>query len=97
MRGTIAFCPPAARPETSRTFTTHPIPPNTSGAVWLHVPSARGAEVDEKNRAAGARGGSAVSNPMQLHGLIDRRERADPDGLARVATRMDASATAGAR
>ena len=76
------------------TFTTRPIPPQTSSEVALNVSCASREGVDAMNRAAGAHGGAADINPVQDHGFMYGRDFSDPDGHVWGAFWMDASATA---
>lgn len=62
------------------TFTTRPIPPNTSSEVALALALDDRAAVDAFNAAAAANGGTGDINPVQDHGFMYGRDVADPDG-----------------
>ena len=66
--------------EKWKTFTTRPIPPQTSSEVCLCLSCDSRAAVDAMNDAAAANGGSADINPAQDHGFMYSRNLADPDG-----------------
>jgi uncharacterized protein len=78
--------------EKWRTFSTRPIPPNTSSEVALMVSCDSRADVDAMNAAAAAHGGTADINPVQDHGSMYGRDFADPDGHVWGAVWMDMSA-----
>lgn len=75
-----------------RTFTTRPIPPNTSSEVALNISCESREQVDTMNKVAGANGGSSDINPIEEHGFMYGRDFADPDGHIWGAMWMDASA-----
>jgi predicted lactoylglutathione lyase len=75
-----------------RTFTTRPIPPNTSSEVALMVSCDSREEVDAMNSSASENGGTADINPVQDHGSMYGRDFADPDGHVWGALWMDGSA-----
>ena len=75
-----------------RTFTTRPIPPNTSSEVALNVSCDSREGVDAMNNAASANGGTSDINPVQDHGFMYGRDFADPDGHVWGAMWMDLSA-----
>ena len=75
-----------------RTFTTRPIPPNTSSEVALTVSCDSREAVDAMNASAAAHGGIADINPIQDHGSMYGRDFADPDGHVWGAMWMDMSA-----
>lgn len=76
-----------------RTFTTRPIPPNTSSEVALNVSCDSREGVDAMNTAASANGGTSDINPAQDHGFMYGRDFTDPDGHVWGAMWMDVSAT----
>jgi hypothetical protein len=78
--------------EKWRTFTTRPIPPNTSSEVALTVSCDSRDEVDAMNTSASEHGGTADINPVQDHGFMYGRDFADPDGHVWGAMWMDMSA-----
>jgi predicted lactoylglutathione lyase len=73
-------------------FTTRPIPPNTSSEVALMVSCDSREQVDAMNRSASENGGTADINPVQDHGSMYGRDFADPDGHVWGAMWMDMSA-----
>lgn len=75
-----------------RTFTTRPIPPNTSSEVALNVSCDSREDVDVMNNAASANGGTSDINPVEDHGFMYGRDFADPDGHVWGAMWMDVSA-----
>ncbi len=75
-----------------RTFTTRPIPPQTSSEVGLNISCESREEVDAMNKAAAAHGGVADINPIQDHGFMYGRDFTDPDGHVWGAIWMDLSA-----
>jgi predicted lactoylglutathione lyase len=75
-----------------RTFTTRPIPPNTSSEVALIVSCDSREDVDAMNAAASEHGGIGDINPIQDHGSMYGRDFADPDGHVWGAMWMDRSA-----
>ena len=75
-----------------RTFTTRPIPPNTSSEVSLALSLDGRDAVDAFNAAAAASGGTGDINPLQDHGFMYGRDVADPDGHVWGAMWMDAAA-----
>lgn len=82
--------------EKWRTFTTRPIPPNTSSEVMLALSCDSRAAVDSMAAAAAAHGGVADINPVEDHGFMYTRDLADPDGHALGAMWMDLAAFPGA-
>lgn len=79
-----------------RTFTSRPIPPQTSSEVMLALSCDSRAAVDAMNEAAAANGGTADINPAQDHGFMYNRNLADPDGHVWEAMWMDMAAMSGA-
>ena len=75
-----------------RTFTTRPIPPNTSSEVALNVSCDSREGVDAMNNSASANGGTSDINPVQDHEFMYGRDFADPDGHVWGAMWMDLSA-----
>ena len=75
-----------------RTFTTRPIPPNTSSEVMLALSCDSRDAVDAMTAAAAAHGGTIDINPVEDHGFMYTRDLADPDGHALGAMWMDMSA-----
>ena len=75
-----------------RSFTTRPIPPNTSSEVMLALSCESREAVDAMSEAAAAHGGTADINPVEDHGSMYTRDLADPDGHALGAMWMDMSA-----
>ncbi len=75
-----------------RTFTTRPIPPNTSSEVGLAVSCDSREEVDAMNKAASENGGAADINPVEDYEFMYGRDFADPDGHVWGAKWMDMSA-----
>ena len=75
-----------------RTFTTRPIPPNTSSEVALNISCDSREDVDAMNKAAFENGGTADINPVQDHGSMYGRDFADPDGHVWGAMWMDMAA-----
>ena len=75
-----------------RTFTTRPIPPNTSSEVALIVSCDSREDVDAMNASASEHGGIGDINPIQDHGSMYGRDFADPDGHVWGAMWMDMSA-----
>lgn len=75
-----------------RSFTTRPIPPNTSSEVALNISCESREEVDAMNRVASIKGGTADINPVQEDGFMYGRDFADPDGHIWGAVWMDLSA-----
>lgn len=78
--------------EKWNTFTTRPIPPNTSSEVSLNLSLDNRDAVDAFNAAAAANGGTGDINPIQDHGFMYGRDVADPDGHIWGAMWMDMSA-----
>ena len=78
--------------EKWRTFTTRPIPPNTSSEVALNISCESRDEVDAMIKAAAENGGTADINPIEEHGTMYGRDLADPDGHIWGAMWMDISA-----
>jgi predicted lactoylglutathione lyase len=74
------------------TFTTRPIPPNTSSEVALNISCESREDVDAMNTSASEHGGTADINPVQDHGFMYGRDFADPDGHVWGAMWMDMSA-----
>jgi len=75
-----------------KTFTSRPIPPNTSSEA-IHALSCDSREaVDAMIKAAAAHGGSIDINPIEDHGFMYTRDFLDPDGHALGALWMDMSA-----
>ncbi|MGH8028206.1 MAG: VOC family protein [Pseudoxanthomonas sp.] len=62
------------------TFTTRPIPPNTSSEVSLALSLDDRDAVDAMIAAAAANGGTADINPVQDLGFMYGRDLTDPDG-----------------
>jgi predicted lactoylglutathione lyase len=75
-----------------RSFTTRPIPPNTSSEVMLALSCESRAAVDAMAKAAAVHGGTVDINPVEDHGFMYTRDLADPDGHAIGAMWMDTSA-----
>jgi hypothetical protein len=75
-----------------RTFTTRPIPPNTSSEVALMLSCDSREAVDAMNASASEHGGIGDINPVQDHGSMYGRDFADPDGHVWGAMWMDMSA-----
>ena len=75
-----------------RTFTTRPIPPNTSSEVALNISCDSREEVDAMNKSASENGGTADINPVENHEFMYGRDFADPDGHDWGAMWMDISA-----
>jgi hypothetical protein len=75
-----------------RTFTTRPIPPNTSSEVAPTVSCDSRDAVDAMNASASEHGGIGDINPRQDHGSMYGRDFADPDGHVWGAMWMDMSA-----
>ena len=75
-----------------RTFTTLPIPPNTSSEVALMLSCDSREAVDAMNASASEHGGIGDINPVQDHGSMYGRDFADPDGHVWGAMWMDMSA-----
>jgi len=75
-----------------RTFTTRPIPPNTSSEVALIVSCDSREDVDAMNALASEHGGIGDINPIQDQGSMYGRDFADPDGHVWGAMWMDMSA-----
>jgi predicted lactoylglutathione lyase len=75
-----------------RTFTSRPIPPNTSSEVMLALSCDTRDAVDAMCNAAATNGGATDINPLQDHGFMYSRDLADPDGHALGAMWMDMSA-----
>ena len=75
-----------------RTFTTRPVPPNTSSEVALTVSCDSREDVDAMNASASEHGGIGDINPIQDHGSMYGRDFADPDGHVWGAMWMDMSA-----
>ncbi len=75
-------------------FTTRPIPPNTSSEVMLALSCDSRDAVDAMIGAARAHGGIADINPIEDHGFMYTRDFADPDGHALGAMWIDMSAFA---
>jgi uncharacterized protein len=75
-----------------RSFTTRPIPSNTSSEVMLALTCESRDTVDAMSNAAAANGGTADINPIEDHGFMYSRDFTDPDGHAVGAMWMDMSA-----
>ncbi|WP_342362285.1 VOC family protein [Terrarubrum flagellatum] len=75
-----------------RTFTTRPIPPNTSSEVALNISCDSREHVDAMNISAAKNGGIADINPVQDHGSMYGRDFTDPDGHVWGAMWMDETA-----
>lgn len=75
-----------------RTFTSRPIPPDTTSEVMLALALDDRDAVDAMNAAAAAHGGRADINPAQDHGFMYSRALADPDGHVWEAFWMDPAA-----
>ncbi len=75
-----------------RSFTTRPLPPNTSSGVMLALSCGSREAVDAMTNAAAANGGTADINLIEDHGFMYSRDLADPDGHALSALWMDMSA-----
>jgi predicted lactoylglutathione lyase len=75
-----------------QTFTTRPIPPNSSSEVMLTLSCESREAVDAMNKAAAENGGQADINPVQDHGFMYGRDLLDPDGHAWGAIWMDRAA-----
>jgi uncharacterized protein len=75
-----------------RTFTTRPIPPNTSSEVALNISCDSREAVDAMNNSASANGGTPDINPVEDHGTMYGRDFTDPDGHVWGAMWMDLSA-----
>lgn len=75
-----------------RTFTTRPIPPNTSSEVGLTVSCDSREEVDAMNKATSENGGTTDINPVEDCEFMYGRDFADPDGHVWGAKWMDMSA-----
>lgn len=75
-----------------RTFTTRPIPPNTSSEVALMVSCDSREDVDAMNQSAAENGGTGDINPVEDHGSMYGRDFADPDGHVWGAVWLDMSA-----
>ena len=78
-----------------RTFTTRPIPPNTSSEVALNISCESREAVDTMNAVASAHGGTSDINPIEEHGFMYGRDFADPDGHIWGAMWMDVSVIPG--
>jgi uncharacterized protein len=78
--------------ETWRTFTTRPIPPNTSSEVGFSLSCESRDAVDAMNQSAGEKGGTADINPVQDHVSMYGRDFTDPDGHVWGAMWVDMSA-----
>lgn len=81
--------------EKWRTFTTRPIPPNTSSEVALGISCDSREAVDAMNKWATENGGIADINPVQDHGSMYGRDFLDPDGHVWGPMWMDMSAIPG--
>lgn len=79
-----------------RTFTTRPIPPNTSSEVALNISCESRQDVDAMAESAGRNGGTTDINPVEDHGSMYGRDFCDPDGHVWGAMWMDAGAGPGA-
>jgi len=75
-----------------RTFTTRPIPPNTSSEVALNISCDSREAVDAMNHAAAANGGTSDINPVEDFAFMYGRDFADPDGHVWGAKWMNLSA-----
>lgn len=75
-----------------RSFTSRPIPPNTSSEVMLALSCDSKDQVDEMTQAAGAKGGIADVNPKQDLGFMYSRSLTDLDGHIWETMWMDMSA-----
>jgi predicted lactoylglutathione lyase len=73
------------------TFTSRPIPPNTSSEVMLALSCDSREAVDAMTVAAAGHGGAADINPVEDHGSMYARDIADPDGHALSAMWMEIS------
>ncbi len=82
--------------ERWRTFTTRPIPPNTSSEVALNISCESRAVVDAMAEAAGRHGGTTDINPVEDHGTMYGRDFCDPDGHVWGAMWIDAGDGGGA-
>ncbi len=78
-----------------RTFTSRPIPPNTSSEVMLCLSCESREAVDNLNKIAKTQGGTADINPLQDYGFMYNRNLADPDGHVWEMMWMDMSAMPG--
>ncbi|MBS0417145.1 MAG: lactoylglutathione lyase [Proteobacteria bacterium] len=74
------------------TFTTRPIPPDTSSEVMLALSCDSRSVVDTMNKAADGHGGRADVNPVQDLGFLYNRNFIDPDGHVWEAMWMDPAA-----
>lgn len=72
-----------------RTFTTRPIPPNTSSEVALNISRESREVVDAMAESAGRHGGTTDINPVEDHGTMYGRDFCDPDGHIWGAMWMD--------
>jgi uncharacterized protein len=75
-----------------RTFTSRPIPPNSSSEVMLALSCDDRAAVDKLNELAAKHGGTADINPKQDLGFMYNRNLADLDGHVWEMFWMDMSA-----
>jgi uncharacterized protein len=75
-----------------RSFTTRPIPPNTSSEVALNISCDSREAVDAMNTTAAEHGGAGDINPVEDHGFMYGRDFTDPDGHVWGAMWMDVSA-----
>ncbi len=66
--------------EKWRTFTSRPIPPQTSSEVLLCLSCESREAVDNLNEIAAKNGGTADINPQQDYGFMYNRNLADLDG-----------------
>jgi uncharacterized protein len=73
-------------------FTSRPIPPNTSSEVMLQLTCPSREAVDAMSNAALAHGGMVDINPVEDHGVMYTRDLADPDGHALAAMWLDEAA-----
>lgn len=77
-----------------RSFTSRPIPPETSSEVMLSLSCGSREAVDALCDAARAHGGAVDINPVADHGFMYTRDLTDPDGHALGAMWMDMPAMA---
>lgn len=75
-----------------KSFTTRPIPPNTSSEVMLTLSCDSREAVDAMIRAAAENGGEADFNAVQDLGFMYSRDLLDPDGHAWGPMWMDPAA-----
>lgn len=75
------------------TFTSRPIPPETSSEVGLNISCESREQVDAMNKAAAENGGVADINPIENHERMYGRDFIDPDGHIWGAQWMDSHLT----